>query len=78
MPYDYLVNPLTRKRSLPPGSAGVSPAEMVAKMTALPGKSGGVNAYVNPRSAATSGKANPIKRSIELQTIPIRIGANHE
>ena len=25
----------------PPGSAGVSPAEMAAKMAALPGKSGG-------------------------------------
>ena len=34
------------KRSPPPGSVGVSPAEMEAKMAALPGKSGGgVNAY---------------------------------
>ncbi len=33
------------KRS-PPGSVGVSSAEMAAKMAALPGKSGGVNAYV--------------------------------
>ena len=29
----------------PPGSVGVSPTEMAAKMAALPGKSGGVNAY---------------------------------
>ena len=29
------------KRSPPPGSVGVSPAEMEAKMAALPGKSGG-------------------------------------
>ena len=33
------------KRSLPPGSEGVSPAEMAAKMAALPAKGGGVNAY---------------------------------
>ncbi|PZN82606.1 MAG: hypothetical protein DM484_06170 [Candidatus Methylumidiphilus alinenensis] len=29
------------KRSLPPGSAGVSPAEMAAKMAAFPGKGRG-------------------------------------
>ena len=32
---------LTCKRSLPPGSAGVSPAEMAAKMAAFPGKGRG-------------------------------------
>jgi len=38
---------LTQAQSLPPGSAGVSPAEMAAKMVALPGKGrGGVNAYL--------------------------------
>jgi len=30
-----------RKRLLTPGSEGVSPAEMAAKMAALPGKGGG-------------------------------------
>ena len=33
--------PVNLKRSLPPRSVGVSPAEMEAKMAALPGKNGG-------------------------------------
>ena len=37
---DFLTNFLG-KRSLPPGSAGVSPAEMADKMSSLPGKGRG-------------------------------------